>query len=121
MPMGAIPAVAEKILVILPGSPESSSLIELLRHVAIVQTAPDRESAAALLQAEHFDLVLGAAGEVFEPRPVVATLGLGLVLDAIDQGVCILDQQGRVVWSNASHNTLPESVRTLRGLTNFFR
>lgn len=110
--MGAIPAVADKILVITPDSAESSPLIELLKQVATIHTAPDVESASARLQADHFDLVVGPAGEILNAGPGASTPGLSLVLNAIDQAVCILDAQGRVVWSNASHHALPEPVRT---------
>lgn len=110
--MGAIPAVAEKILVILPGSQEPSSLVEILGQAASVQIVPDLGSAVAQLQSGNFDLIVGSPQELLDAPGPAAYLQLGMVLDGIDQGVCILDPQGRVIWSNSSHNALPEQVRT---------
>lgn len=107
-----MPAVADKILVILPDSHESSSLVELLRQVATVQTASSLESAITRLQTDSFDLIIAPPHALIDAPDSATSLQLGMVLDGIDQGVCILDPRGRVIWSNSSHNGLPEQVRT---------
>ena len=110
--MGAIPAVAEKILVILPTSGEpAGSLVDLLSQAGTVRTAPDFPSAIEELRSGQYDLVVGPAQQLLEARQA-ATVHLATVLDAIDQGVCMLDLQGCPSWSNASYNGLPEQVRT---------
>jgi two-component system, sensor histidine kinase SagS len=106
-----MPAVAEKILVILPDAPECAGLVELLRQSATVQTVPDLEAAIAILQSDRFDLIMGPAHQLLDTDQTATTLQLGMVLDAIDQGVCILDLQGRLIWSNAGQNAMPEQVR----------
>lgn len=110
--MGLTPAVAEKILVITPDSPESAGLVELLRQSATVETVPDLDSAAAILERSHFDLIVGPAAQLVEAGQATTTPHLATVLDAIDQGVSILDMQGRLIWSNASQNAMPEQVRS---------
>lgn len=109
--MSSAPTVADRILVIASGVAEQTSFLDLLNQFGKVEVVSDFEGAVALLQKESFQLIVAPAQEMLSPKQAAITLQLGAVLDSIDQGVCILDLQGRLIWSNASHTRFPDQVR----------
>lgn len=116
--MGSTQTAAQKLLVISADSPESVAFIELLKQAASVKVVADLEEALFAAKGEQFDLIVGAAPKLLNAARAASDLRLAAtVLDAIDQGVCILDVQGQLIWSNASHNNVPEKIReTLQGI-----
>lgn len=112
-PMGSIETVAVRLLVISADSPESAVFIDLLRQSANVKVVADMGEALAAAKDEHFDLIVGAAPQLLNTARAADDLRLAAtVLDAIDQGVSILDVEGQLIWSNSCHNAIPEQVRT---------
>ncbi len=105
--MNRAEATSSRILVLDSGAGAPSDLIDMLRNLGEVVVQPDRGAALSALERDHYDFVVSPAGD-FQP----ATAGqLGLVLDHIGQGVCIVDLQGHVLWSNAKLAEFSDEVR----------
>ncbi len=112
-PMGSTQTEVARLLVIAAGTPESGAIIDALRQSANVKVVADMEEALSAAKGEHFDMVVGATSLVLNAARAASDLRLAAtVLDAIDQGVCIVDVEGQLIWSNASHNNVPEEVRS---------
>jgi len=100
-----------KILVLASGTPTSSRLVEHLRQIGDVQVESSDESARSLLEKGGFDLVVSPTETLLVIGPSVMHPELGTVLDAIGQGVCIVDRQGQIVWANSRLGEFPIEVR----------
>ena len=99
-----------KILVLQPDSAGASPLVDALRQFGQVCVESSVESALAALQTERFDAVVSTAPELLSLPPDAANQQLGDVLDAIGQGVCIVDRHGEVLWSNAKIEAFPTEL-----------
>jgi two-component system, sensor histidine kinase SagS len=100
-----------KILVYQPESSQSSPLTERLSQFGQVRVEASMQSTLAAMRCESFDLFVSASPEFLTPERLAANRQLGAVLDAIGQGVCIVDPSGELVWCNAKVERFPEEVR----------
>ncbi len=98
-------------ILFLQGSPaESNPSAELLKQFGDVRVVSSLQSALAALAEEPVDLVV-APPEVF--RLIGRQTGgpqMHAVLDAIGQGICMVELDGRMVWSNAKLAQYPPAV-----------
>jgi len=100
-----------KILVFRPSVTDPPALIDLLRQVGDVRVESSRGSALAALASERFDVFVSMSAQLPAPGGGVGSRQLNDVLDALGQGVCIVDPDGRVQWCNAKLDGFPGQVR----------
>jgi CheY-like chemotaxis protein/GAF domain-containing protein len=80
-------------------TPETDRIAELLRGTFTVEvTTPGH--VAARLQQGRFDLVASASGAFIALAQALAGGRDRLLLNALGEGVCLTDLDGRVIWSN---------------------
>jgi len=99
-----------KILVLHSRTPESESLLDALRSLGYVRVEKDLGAATAALSKHEFDWVAAPAEELRYLQQQIENPELSAVLDAIGQGVSILELDGRVIWSNARFAQFPQEV-----------
>jgi CheY-like chemotaxis protein len=98
-----------KVLILNPGSSEPW-LVDLLRRGAEVRVISSVTDALGVLEKEHFDWILSPATEIVDKQDIAASPLLSAVLDTINQGVCIVNASGQIIWRNARFNQLPEEI-----------
>ncbi len=100
-----------RVLLIGPGHADTASSREWLGPAAeIIRVATLRE-ARDLLSKSHFDYVLMPSNAVTENLPEeTSSIGADL-LENVSQGVGLVNDQGSLVWSNASLAGFPQEVR----------
>ncbi len=92
-----------------PDSPAAEWLPILSAH-ADVRVAGSVAEVQAALAAESFDAVIFPSSELL---PLTSTVGRNqarMVLDGIPQGVCVVDREGKLIWSNTALRGYPEAV-----------
>lgn len=99
--------------VLMLGHPdEHAEFIRLLGPQARFHHVASFEEALEALRCESFDLVVSRAADF----PVLCSVDDGghaaAVLDAVNQGVCMLGESGQIEWANPKLLNLPEDVRT---------
>lgn len=99
-----------RILLYQPESAGPRELTEALERLGDVSVESDMDSALAALQQHQFDVFVSASSEFLTPDQFAVNRRLHAVLDVIEQGVCIIDRQGRIVWSNARLQEFPEEL-----------
>jgi CheY-like chemotaxis protein len=108
--MSRVGASHNRILLLESASADCPELAEMLKQLGEVRVESTIESALSVLGKGRFDLFVGPCREVFEAKQSTLGSQLGAVLDTIGQGVCLMDLQGQVIWSNAKLNQMPEEV-----------
>jgi len=81
--------------------------IDAQAHVAHVKSFTEALNA---LRMGPFDVVISRAADLAPPE-CADVVGTAAVLDAIPQGVCVVQPTGEVVWANAKMLGLPNEVR----------
>jgi len=108
--MSRIGTSHKRILLLESASADCPELAEMLKQLGEVRVEPTIESALSELGQGRFDLFVGPCREVLAAEQSTPGSQLGAVLDTIGQGVCLMDLQGQVLWSNAKLNQMPEEV-----------
>jgi two-component system, sensor histidine kinase SagS len=103
MPLGRILFLASNTT----GSPPQ---LEELSRLGTVQIETHLAAAMAALGRGEYDLVVSPASHFVALERRGRAPQLNAVLDAITQGVCIVDLQGQVVWSNSRLTEFPAQV-----------
>ncbi|HOW70375.1 MAG TPA: response regulator [Phycisphaerae bacterium] len=109
--MGDIGTSCKKFLLLESAAAEIPELREILAQIGQVRTEPTMEAALIALQRDTKSLFVSPAGEILAAEQNGLGFQLSSVLDTIGQGVCLLDIQGRTLWSNARIRELPWEVR----------
>jgi two-component system, sensor histidine kinase SagS len=101
-----------KILIYQPATPaaESPQPIDKFKSYPGLQVDNASEAFRAVLGG-GYDLVVTTPQAFSALQPNSHTPQLSAVLDAIGQGVCIVEQDGGIVWSNSKLGQFPEQVR----------
>lgn len=99
-----------KILLLASTSAACPELLEILKQLGEVRIEPTIESAMEVLDQGRFDLFIGPCQDVLTANQGTLDSQLSVVLDTIGQGVCLMDHQGQMIWSNAKLNQMPEEV-----------
>src|SRR5687768_3411836 len=100
-----------KILIFKPASAaDSPAAIETFKTYPGLQIDNAPEAFRTLLHG-GFDLVVTTPEGFRSLQPNAHTTQLSAVLDAIGQGVCIVEHDGSIVWSNSKLSQFPEQVR----------
>lgn len=68
------------------------------------------DAAAEALRGEAFDLVVAGRSELLPLAAALDRERRHAVLEAIAQGVCIVDNEGRLLWANAALRAYPAEV-----------
>lgn len=75
-----------------------------------VQVVQSFEEALAALRDHRFDLVVSDQGDFVALERAAVNHRASTILETIGQGVCIIDPQGKCVWSNPHMKTYPADV-----------
>lgn len=79
------------------------------RYYDLVESSPD--AAIRTLEGEGCQAVLAEAGDFFPLERDLVGRQSSMLLNAIGEGVCLVDRDGRVLWANQLYRDLPEQVR----------
>ncbi|NLX12043.1 MAG: response regulator [Phycisphaerales bacterium] len=90
-----------RILVYQPAGTGCGPLIDALRQVADVHLEEEKNAAVSALKHEHFVALITSVPHILQDTPKSAGPQLNVVLDSINQGVCLVDGYGRIIWCNA--------------------
>ncbi|MEM1109714.1 MAG: response regulator [Planctomycetota bacterium] len=92
---------ARKRLLVFSGEPSSQSPVEEILGEHFEATAIDSvDEALALLRNENFDAVYADTSNFLPLERALVGDQSSLVLNTIGEGVCIVDAEGRMTWSN---------------------
>ncbi|UCD27642.1 MAG: response regulator [Planctomycetota bacterium] len=103
-------SILNQILVINTDAAPPSELIEKLKHFGQVHIETDPDSISDLLQNNQYDLIVSTSAELLTTGRPADHQFLNVVLDTIGQGVCIVELDGQLIWSNNKFKELPEEV-----------
>ena len=99
--------------VLLLGTPacgeEFAHWIETHAHVRRVD---DLEAALELLKTETFDFVLSPPADIQHLQATPFHEQIPALFDSVNQGVCVVDREGNLVWANPKMLSFPEELRT---------
>lgn len=109
--MGDVGTSCKRILLLESAIAEAPELREILAQVGQVRVESTMEAALIALQKDTKSLFVSPAGEILSAEQNGLGFQLSNVLDTIGQGVCLLDIQGRTLWSNSRVRELPWEVR----------
>lgn len=85
-------------------------LLAALGEHGDVRTVQTVDEALTALRARLFDVVVGSPTDLFPLARAEARQRAEIILELIGQGICIVDRQGDLVWSNAKLRSYPEPV-----------
>lgn len=108
--MSDTPTTLGRILLVLSEAENTDHLVEALQQLGDLRVEHDTDGARAALQGDPFDLVITTRPDLLPAESRDTRRGLGEVLDAIGQGVAIVDGQGNTLWSNARVQDIPPEV-----------
>ncbi len=91
----------EKILVLAGSSNWASPVVEALRRQNCQSTVVDNLDEAMLaIGSGAFDAIISQSGDFMAVERSLADMQTRLILDTIGEGVCLVNPDGRIVWSN---------------------
>ena len=92
----------EKILVLAGSTSWADPVVEALRRQNCSPTVVDSLDEAMLaIGSGAFDAIISQSGDFMAVERSLADMQTRLILDTIGEGVCLVNPQGRIVWSNA--------------------
>jgi CheY-like chemotaxis protein len=109
--MSQSPTCLGKILVVDAAAAPAADLVEPLRSLGDVTLVRTSEAATQALRQDNYALIVLSPENLAEAQRLDTYLQLNSVLDAIAQGVCIIDTDGRVVWTNSRLSHFPDEIR----------
>jgi CheY-like chemotaxis protein/GAF domain-containing protein len=102
---------APRVLVIRDPADPSTPTAERLGIAAQVRTVESVADALELLRQEHYDWVVTAPEGLSSLERALASDRAADLLEAIGQGVGVLDSKGTLLWANRELLALPDEVR----------
>jgi CheY-like chemotaxis protein len=81
--------------------------LSALRGVADVIEVASIDQAIEMLRSDQFSSIFSDAGDFLPLERALVSQQASLVLNTIGEGVCIVDQEGRVSWMNRRMQTWP--------------
>jgi len=81
-----------------------------LNPIFDIERAPDAETALNLLRDHDFHAVLTDAGDFLPLERGLVGSQAALVLDTIGEGICIVDADGRLLWTNRKMRSFDAEV-----------
>ena len=100
-----------RILIVRSSEKNYQPVIDALGESAAVQIADDFDQALDHISKNEFDLVLSDTTNFIPLEKALVAQQASTVLEAIGQCVCVVDREGKFVWSNARLTDLTEEVR----------
>lgn len=79
---------------------------------ARVRRVKDLDAALQLLRTEAFDFVLSAPADMQQLEAAPFHEQMPALFDTVNQGVCIVDGEGSLVWANPKMLSFPAELRT---------
>lgn len=108
--MSQVSTTPQTILVLESAATQCPELVELLRQHGEVRVAPTMAIALGELDKGAVSHFLATPQELHTAAQHIAGNELADVLDTIAQGVCLMDEQGQILWSNTKFGQLPSEV-----------
>ena len=101
-----------RILIVTNGHSAHRAIFDLLPPGTVeIQEARDLTAAIDALRDGRFDLVVSEVGDFAALERAVCSGQSIAIMDRLDQGVCMIDATGRVLWANAKMRSFPEELR----------
>ena len=101
----------QRILVLDGPGLHNSGTIDQLRHRYEVVVAQNMDAALAALRGGSFDAVLSDTADFLPLDRALASQQSTLILDTIGEGVCLVSESGRVLWTNRRMRLWDENIR----------
>jgi len=108
--MSQVSTTPQTILVLESAATQCPELVELLRQHGEVRVAPTMAIALGELDKGTVSHFLATPQDLHIAAQHIAGNELADVLDTIAQGVCLMDEQGQILWSNTKFGQLPSEV-----------
>jgi len=105
-------ATDKSLHVLVLGNPQSWEILrEWIDPRAQVEYVETFEAALEALQGKPYDIVISSAADLIPFKETHFTEQAGAILDSISQGVCIVGEDGELVWANPKLLSFPEEIR----------
>ena len=101
----------QRILIVRSSEHDYEQLMDAFGQSASVQFANSFDEAVERIGKEQFDLVLSDTSNFVPLEKALVAQQASTVLEAIDQWVCVVDREGKFVWSNQQLNEVNEELR----------
>lgn len=109
--MGSSEVITRRALVVNSGGKPYSNIVAALSAACSVDIVSSLDEAVNRISKEKFDFVLSDISSFVPLEKALIAQQASTVLEAIDQGVCVVDRNGQVSWSNKHFGTLSEELR----------
>lgn len=103
-------ATRPKILLLSKPGSRGGALIARLGEEAQVREVESFSDAMSALRDGHYDLIISDQSDFMALERNIVEQQATMILNTIGQGVCIVDLQGRVIWSNPKMQSYPEEL-----------
>jgi len=99
-----------RFLILEAAAKQRPQLLDALRQLGEVHTAPTLTAAFEASAQQPFDLFVVDSSQLPSPEQFIRDRQLATLLETLGQAVCLMDLDGTVVWSNARFANLPPQV-----------
>ncbi|HWL94860.1 MAG TPA: GAF domain-containing protein, partial [Phycisphaerae bacterium] len=103
-------ATRPKILLLSKPGSRGSALLARLGEEAQVRIVDSFSDAMNALRDGHYDLIVSDQSDFMALERNIVEQQATMILNTIGQGVCIVDLDGRVIWSNPKMQSFPEEL-----------
>ncbi|MEW6250193.1 MAG: response regulator [Planctomycetota bacterium] len=100
----------QRLLLLATTDEQRTAWLPVLEQHGVVRVAGTPAAALAALRSEHFDVVITPAAELLPLGAVAGREQARSILEGIAQGVCVIDAEGRLLWSNSALAGYPPEV-----------
>lgn len=109
--MGDVDTQLLSVLILRGSCAKDADVIRWFSDHAHVEAVDTVDAARKALEQEHFDIVVSDSRDFLPLHRAQLTQQATAILETVAQGVCIVDPQGRLVWSNPRMLEYPPEVR----------
>ena len=99
-----------RLLVLKGPALEAGGVFDFLHEHFDVHVAENLEQALATVRNERFDAVMAQTSDFLPLERGIVTQQAAAVMDTIGDGVCIVDGEGSMVWSNQRFDKFPKPL-----------
>jgi len=110
--MGTKQVKTRRVLIVRSTASEYDDIVNTIASTEDVKSVGSLRDAVDLISKEKFDLVLSDVSNLIPLEEALVAHQASTILDAIGQSVCVIDEEGRLVWSNDKLSDLDEEVRS---------
>jgi CheY-like chemotaxis protein len=100
-----------KVLILGGRTSANAPVVESLKHNCDVVQTDSVETAMEVLRSENFDAIFSDSADFLPLERALVSQQANLILNTLGEGVCIVDGEGRMNWSNKKIQAWPPNVR----------